>query len=316
MSTGTKPRPPRDWRPRVPQRVSAYFNERKLLKRIVQVGLASFAVGYLAIMLLFFPGFGRSPIVTVPDLRGQTQAQAARMLDRAGLEMERGTALSHPRVQRGRVLAQVPLPGQEASRGSSVRVLLSSGPELRKVPSVAGLNERDAIALLQRMGFEVRLRRVQDMAPEGRILSLTPAAGQQVAVPGPVIITLSAGPPRIVAPSVVTLPLEEARTRLQAAGLRLGRVTYDPSSAEPLGGIASQAPAAGDSIRMGGAISVVVSGTDPNPPAPADTTAVPADSTAPAEAVEEPAEPEPEPAEPPEQPGAGEAAGASRPELR
>ena len=305
MKTPMKPPAKRaDWRPRVPRRVAAYFNERRLLKYILLTGLGCFLAGYLFITILFFPGFGRSAIVTVPDLRNRPAATADRILDRLGLEMERGGSLPNPRIAAGRVLTQVPLPGQEVTRGSEVRVIISDGPERRPVPSIEGLGRDAATALLQRMGFTVRVRSVQDNSPEGRVLGMQPKAGTQVAMPAVVVLTLSAGPPKIVAPSVVSLPLPEARERLQAAGLRLGRVTYDPGSSEPLGGIASQSPAAGDSIRMGGAVAVVVSGTDPDPPAvePDTTQVAPDEGEEGAEGEEEPAA-EPEPAEPPEQPG-------------
>ncbi|HET7459657.1 MAG TPA: PASTA domain-containing protein [Longimicrobium sp.] len=296
-------------RPRVSdvrQRVKAYFDERRLLKYIIYCGLGGFFVGYVFITLLFFPGFGRSAIVTVPDVRGMTLSAASRALDKAGLEYTRGTTLNNPRMPAGRVLSQVPLPGQEAARGSNVRVILSAGPDRRPVPSIEGMDKDDAISLLQRMGFQVRLRSVRNMADEGTLLGMEPRAGTQVPMPGVVVLNLSAGPPQVAAPSVLAATTDDAAARLESAGLRLGRVSYDPESAEPRGTIVAQSPEAGDSIRMGGAVRVTVAGPDPNPPAPVDSAAAaPPDSAA---AADEPAEPEPEPAPPPPPPptpGAG-----------
>jgi serine/threonine-protein kinase len=292
----------------VRRRVKAYFDERRLLKYIIYCGLGGFFFGYLLILLLFFPGFGRSAIVTVPDVRGMTQNAARRALERAGLEITRGNTLNNPRVQAGRVLSQVPLPGQEASRGSDVRVILSAGPNLRPVPSIASLDKDEAISLLQRMGFQVRLRHVVNMAEEGTLLAIDPRAGTQVPMPGVVVLNISAGPPKILTPSVLNTTREAAAAALQAAGLRLGRVSYDSASTAPLGDVVAQSPAAGDSIRMGGAVRITLSGRDPNPPAPVDTTtaAAPPDSAAAAAAAEEPGEeePEPEPAPPPPPPPA------------
>jgi beta-lactam-binding protein with PASTA domain len=282
------PRPRRSWRERIPARVKRPFGERHLLNLVLWVGLGSFVLGYLLITLLFFPGFGRSPIVTVPNLRALSENAAERRLERVGLEAARGPSLPHPTIGAGRVLTHDPMPGQEVTRGSTVRLILSSGPERRAVPSVRGLSLDEARALLERFGFTVAERRVIHDSPEGRILDLAPGAGTQVALPETVTIVLSAGPPRVLVPSVLTLPEPEARERLQAAGLRLGRITYDPFSAEPLGGIASQSPLPGDSLRRGGAVNVVISGTDPNPPPPVEP-----DSLAPAPDPEPPAEPEP-----------------------
>ncbi|HEU0052232.1 MAG TPA: PASTA domain-containing protein, partial [Longimicrobium sp.] len=152
--------------------------------------------------------------------------------------------------------------------------------------------------LLQRMGFTVRERQMQDDSPEGRVLGMEPKAGTKLPMPGVVTLTVSAGPPKVLVPSVVTLPEPEAREKLEAAGLRLGKITYDPNSSEPLGGIASQSPTAGDSLGRGRSVSVVISGTDPNPAPP------PTDSAA-AQPAEEPTEPQPAPPAqepPPQQP--------------
>lgn len=300
MKAPTRPKPPasaRSWRPRVPQRVATYFNERKILKYVVLTGLAGFLLGYLFIALLFFP-FGRSPIVTVPDLRGKTEAQARRMLSDLDLKVEKGGELSHPNIRAGRVLAQVPLPGQEANRGTSVSLILSEGAARRAVPSITGLGKDEAIALLQTMGFRVRIRLVSDKAPEGRLLGMEPKAGTRVAMPGIVILNVSAGPPKVLVPGIVALTTGDAAARLEATGLRLGTITYDPASTEAAGVITAQTPAAGDSLRMGSGVRVTVAGPDPNPPAPEPDSAgaggVPLDEPRPEE--------EPEPEEEEEQP--------------
>lgn len=287
--------PAKRWVPVIPKRVSGPFTRGNLLRWVIGTGLAAFAIGYIVLTLLFFPGFGRSAIVTIPDLRGRPLAQATRTLDRLGLEIERGGALANARIPAGAVLVQSPLPGQEVTRGTSVRVVLSAGPERHPVPSIAGLGLVRARTLLERYGFTVAVRAVISDKEEGAILGTRPAAGTTATVPGVVTITVSAGPPKMAVPDVTSLPLPEAEARLRAAGLRLGRISYDPNSGEALGGVASQSPAAGDSLRRGGGVRVVVSGTNPNPtpePEPADS--VPADSV-PVEVEEEPAAPPAEP---------------------
>jgi len=302
VSTPIQPRrrfqPPRaGWHRELPGRVKRYFDERVLLKWVLITGFSCFVLGYLVITFLFFPGFGRSAIVTVPELAGSTAAQAERALDRAGLEMERGDTLPNPRVRRGRVLMQTPLPGEEVARGSTVRIVLSGGPEMRQVPSLRGLSQADAVGLLQRFGYRVAVARVQDARPEGTLLGVSPAAGQQAAVGTVVTLQVSAGPPFVRVPAVVTLPAAGARARLQAVGLQLGQATYDPASLEPAGTILAQSPAEGDSLRQGSGVRVTVAGVDPNPlPLPGDSLAV--DSAAAAEPAPEdevPAEPAPEP---------------------
>ena len=295
--------PPSGWHRELPRRVRQYFDERELLRWVLITGFVCFLLGYLVIALVFFPGFGRKAIVTVPDLTSRTAQQAERVLDRAGLEMVRGDTLPNPRIARGRVLMQTPLPGEEVARGTTVRIVLSTGPEMRQVPSIRGLSQPDAIGLLQRFGYRVGIRRVTDRRPEGTLLALTPAAGQPAAVGSVVTMTVSAGPPWVRVPAVVGLQAGDARVRLQAGGLELGRTVYDPASTEPTGTILSQAPVAGDSIRMGAGVRVTVAGIDPNPPPPpTDSLAVVPAAEAVPQADETPAEPPRDESAPPAQP--------------
>ena len=275
----------------------AYLDRHPRLKYVLGFGVGGFLVGYLFITLLFFPGFGRSAIVNVPDVRGMTIPGARRALEQAGLEMSRGPSMNNPRMRAGHVLTQVPLAGQEAARGTPVRIFVSDGPDRRRVPGIAGMEKDEAIALLQRMGFQVRLRTVTSMREEGTLLAMAPRAGTAVPMPGIVVLTLSAGPPKIVTPYVTGGTQGQAATILEAAGLRLGRISYDTASAAPLGDVVAQSPAAGDSVRMGGSVRITISGHDPNPPPPP----APVDSVQPEPSEEEPApeEPPPAPAPPP-----------------
>lgn len=263
-------------------RLPAGWRGGGLLARILGVGIAAFAVGYLLTWVLFFPGWGRDAIVTVPDLRNRPLRQAATLAEDAGLSLVRGSTIASPGVPTGRIVAQNPLPGYEVARGDNVEVIVSSGPDRHPVPSLEGLGASAAKSLLEQYGFQVRVVRATNPAPEGRLLRATPAPGTMVPVPSVVELLVSAGPPMIVAPGVLGSTLDEARARLTAAGLRLGEIGYDPSAEGAAGMVVVQRPAEGDSIRQGSAVGVVVAGADPNPPLPEpDTVAVPDSAVAP-----------------------------------
>jgi beta-lactam-binding protein with PASTA domain len=282
-------RPGPGWHRELPGRVRRYFDERRLLKWVLISGITCFVLGYVVMTLLFFPGFGRSAIVTVPDLTGRSRGQAERTLGRLGLEVQRGQPIANPRMRRGRVLMQTPLPGEEVARGSTVRIVLSSGPEMRQVPSIRELGRTDAIGVLQRFGFQVAIRRVLHRSEQNSLIGTLPEAGKPAAVGGRVVILVSNGPPKVLVPNVVGLRPSEARVRLQALGLELGRVRYDPTSLDSIGVIIAQGPAAGDSLGQGSGVRVVLAGPDPNPPPPVDSATISVGTDS-AQAVEEPAQ--------------------------
>jgi beta-lactam-binding protein with PASTA domain len=237
----------------------------RLVAAILAVGLGAFLLGYAITAFVFFPGRAGG-IVAVPDVREMPVGEARRALERLGLQVEEGGEIPNPRLPAGAVLMQTPLPGEEVARGSEVRLILSSGQETRTIPALHGRRAAEARALLEQMGWVVEVSEAQHHQAEGTVLEVRPAPGTELAVGSTVELVVSAGPPRLEVPEVTGFTVGDARTRLQAVGLRLGSVGYDPFAAVPMGTIVGQEPEAGASLPMGGAVRVVVAGYDPSPP--------------------------------------------------
>jgi eukaryotic-like serine/threonine-protein kinase len=234
----------------------------RLLLRLAVAGLAAFVLGFLFTAIVLFGGRGGDDVVTVPDLRWQPEAEARRLASQSNLTLELGNTLVNPEVPAGNVLAQSPLPGEEVSPGSAVRVTLSSGAERRTVPEVSGLSGEQARQLLTRFGFEVEVEERTDPAPMGRVLEMTPQSGARVEMPATVRLVVSSGPPRAPVPNVAGMSVEDARTAIGNAGFYVAEVEYDFFSLSPPGTVVSQAPAAGVEVRLGAGIRLTVSGAE------------------------------------------------------
>ena len=66
--------------------------------------------------------------------------------------------------------------GTEVARDSTVRVLVSQGPELIEVPNVSGQNVAQATAALQAAGFRVE---VLPAGATGRVIVTDPLPGER-----------------------------------------------------------------------------------------------------------------------------------------
>lgn len=230
--------------------------DRRLLGRIIGLGVGAFLFGYLITALVFFGGSGRPEVASVPDLRELTQRQAERALEREGLELAVSDTLPHPEIRAGAVLTQTPLPGREVVPGSEVRVILSTGRPLRVVPDVTALGRVQAERVLSAAGFRVEVVEAPAPRAAGQVLAIDPAPGTRVPTPAPVRLTVSAGPPMVAVPQVVGLGLENARAALEGAGLRLGEVEWEPVGLDQPEVVLIQTPAPGDSARMGTRVTV------------------------------------------------------------
>ena len=86
--------------------------------------------------------------VTVPFVEGQSEETAINEITNEGLNPE-VTRESHPDVPEGEVISQDPDGGTEASRGDTVRIVVSEGPEAQEMPNVVGEDADDAEEFLE-----------------------------------------------------------------------------------------------------------------------------------------------------------------------
>jgi eukaryotic-like serine/threonine-protein kinase len=231
------------------------------------VALVAFTLGYAVTAVLFFGGRAGDEVVTVPDLRGRVEAEAQALGAAAGLSVELTAPLENPNVPEGVVLAQVPLPGQEVAPGAVIRITASAGPERRRIPDVTALGAAEARNLLMRSGFEVVVEEQTAALPPGRVIELTPSPGTEVQLPSVVRLVVSTGPPMTFVPDLSGMTVGQATEALEAVGLRIGQIDYDPYAQRAPGQVIGQWPAGGDQAREGATVGVTVSGSTPITPA-------------------------------------------------
>src|SRR5215210_67610 len=94
----------------------------------------------------------------VPDVVGNTSAVASQRLQNAGFEVNIETVQSDT-VPDDRVATQDPQPGEEARDGSTVTIIVSSGPGNATVPGVAGRKQAVAEDMMKEAGFKTDARR-------------------------------------------------------------------------------------------------------------------------------------------------------------
>jgi hypothetical protein len=181
---------------------------RNALPGQVAMGVLSLVLAFVAILgLVTQCGGGDGPsslpsgepgrtvpvtgVVTVPDLDGLAEADARTRVEDAGLEPF-VTRSGTEGVERGRVAAQTPPPGEETPAGSRVVITVSSGPVPVRVPDVRGLSLDDARDDIRESGLLIRGLRFRP-APErpGTVLGTVPAPGAGVEPGTEIVVVVS-----------------------------------------------------------------------------------------------------------------------------
>jgi beta-lactam-binding protein with PASTA domain/tRNA A-37 threonylcarbamoyl transferase component Bud32 len=165
-------------------------------------------------------------LVTVPtDLVGKTRQEAEAALTAAGVELvPQVEEQPSEDVDEGRVVSVGDVAPQ-LPKGSTVPLVVSTGPPTRTVPDVVGMTYDDAKAELEGLGLTVE--RQVDENGDGRhdeVLEADPEVGDEVE-PGEAV-TLTVAPGRAVTvPDLQGMTLSEARDALDAEGLKDGSIT-------------------------------------------------------------------------------------------
>lgn len=187
--------------------------------------------------------------VSVPDVVGLTEADAASALREAGFDVSEKDVPTDGGV--GTAIYTNPDAGARARRGLSVE--LGVGVP-RTVPSVVGASLDDARELLGDAGItNLRLEYKNSDEDEGAVLSCSPAAGSVVTADEQV--TLVVAQPYTV-PDVVGLSQDEAARVIGEAGLS-SKIEWQEAEGTPLA-VLSTSPEAGERASAGATVMVTV----------------------------------------------------------
>jgi serine/threonine-protein kinase len=191
----------------------------------------------------------------VPTVAGQPVAVARTMLRRDGFKALVRRAPS--RIPSGRVIYTVPRAGSNLSSGSTVTLVVSSGPPIVEIPNVVNTGQMAATQRLRALGLRVVQHPApSDTVPLHHVISVSPPPHARVHAGSTVTLTVSTGRQTVTVPSVIGSQLSAARATLAAAGLRV-TVAKQDSNQQP-GTVLDQTPAANAVAPRGSTVTLTV----------------------------------------------------------
>ena len=214
--------------------------------RRIAIGIAAaVVVGLLA--LTGFLIFGGSPTVKqvqVPNVSGQ-QPEAARAALQAANLLATIQPVTSSVDDKGRVVGTDPAANTEVAERTTVTLQVGNGPDKAAVPPLNGKTVAEAGPLLTERGLLLGAQTEQntsDATQVGKILSSTPAAGENVAAGTPVAVVIGKQQTTVAVPNVVGQDADDARKELEDAGFTVKSTSVDGGND---GEVASTDPAAG-----------------------------------------------------------------------
>lgn len=202
----------------------------------------------------------RAREVKVPNLTGQSLADANRSLADVGLGLKVESRKADPKVAVDHVLAQDPAPGTTLRRQRVIRVRVSDGQKDPAVPTLIGMAERTAELVLAQEKIEIGSRaeiRSASYTP-GTVIGQDPPTKARAASVALLINRADEGV-GFVMPDVIGTVATRVVDVLRRRGFRVTVSGEVPYPGLPSGIVVRQAPQAGFQVGAGDNVVLEVS---------------------------------------------------------
>jgi beta-lactam-binding protein with PASTA domain len=202
-------------------------------------------------------------IEKVPNVVGVSFAEARSKLEKLGFEVKKGEPQYSDKYPAGTVVRQLPYGGSETKEGRRIYLTLSQGSEMMPMIDLLGMPVREARIQLMRVGFDLGEIEYDYNDTIMRDLiyaqSIPPKVGARPTTVVDVMVSRGPSTRFTMMPNLISLDVEQARVRLQNAGLVLGIIRYKDDPAYLPNTVIEQAISPYSQVAQGAAIDVTVS---------------------------------------------------------
>ena len=233
--------------------------------------IARWIVAAVAVLVVVVGGFLLFKVIqkdsyAVPVLTGVDLGEATNLVteyDWTIVEVEQAS----DDVPAGAIVRTDPEAGQKLQTGKTITFVVSTGPPPVPLPELNALDVATATTALSDAGLVLGAQTPEysEDVPVGLVVrwvvALQPnlVAGQEVIKGTTVDIVVSQGPAPRVVPDLRGMTVDAATVALNDLQLIINRADDEFSIDVPIGGVASQSPAAGESLAKGSSVTVAIS---------------------------------------------------------
>ena len=187
------------------------------------------------------------PIPYVVDLETE---RAIYVIEESGFTIGQKIEVNDDNVPIGFIISQNPMAGKKMGPGSTVDLVISSGPSLIELGDLSKKSVEDATQILETLGLEFEtLEEYSEDIEEGLVSGTLPEAGEIITPDDVVTIIVSLGI-KIEVPEVEGLTYQDAIDKLEEAGL-VATISGDTS-----GVVRKQLPRKGEFLEPEGVVEL------------------------------------------------------------
>ena len=199
--------------------------------------------------------------IAIPDVAGQTVAEAKETLKKANFEIGEEKSEASEKVEEGRIIRTDPDAGTTRKEGSKINLVVSSGKQSFQLSNYIGRKSTDVIAELKQKKVPENLIKIEEEesseSEAGTVLRQSPAAGTtyDLSKASTITLTVAKKVTSVVMPSYTGSSLEFTKNNLvQIVGIKEANIEVVEVSTAPAGTaegtVVEQSPKAGEKVDL------------------------------------------------------------------
>ena len=199
--------------------------------------------------------------IAIPDVAGQTVAEAKETLKKANFEIGEEKSEASEKVEEGRIIRTDPEAGKTRKEGSKINLVVSSGKQSFQLSNYIGRKSTDVIAELKQKKVPENLIKIEEEesseSEAGTVLRQSPAAGTtyDLSKASTITLTVAKKVTSVAMPSYIGSSLEFTKNNLvQIVGIKEANIEVVEVSTAPdgtaEGTVVEQSPKAGEKVDL------------------------------------------------------------------
>ena len=199
--------------------------------------------------------------IAIPDVAGQTVAEAKETLKKANFEIGEEKSEASEKVEEGRIIRTDPEAGKTRKEGSKINLVVSSGKQSFQLSNYIGRKSTDVIAELKQKKVPENLIKIEEEESSesevGTVLRQSPAAGTtyDLSKASTITLTVAKKVTSVAMPSYIGSSLEFTKNNLvQIVGIKEANIEVVEVSTAPdgtaEGTVVEQSPKAGEKVDL------------------------------------------------------------------
>ncbi len=199
--------------------------------------------------------------LAIPDVAGQTVAEAKETLKKANFEIGEEKSEASEKVEEGRIIRTDPGAGTGRKEGTKINLVVSSGKQSFQISNYVGRKSTDVIAELKQKKVPENLIKIEEEesseSEAGTVLRQSPAAGTtyDLSKASTITLTVAKKVTSVAMPSYIGSSLEFTKNNLvQIVGIKEANIEVVEVSTAPAGTaegtVVEQSPKAGEKVDL------------------------------------------------------------------